>query len=400
MKYVILLGDGMADYPLDELGGKTPLEAARTPNMDAIARRGVGGLLQTIPEGMGAGSDVANLSILGYDPKRYYTGRGPLEAANIGVELKDGEVAFRCNFITVGDGKIEDYSAGHISSEESEELIKALNSRFSLGRFYAGVSYRNLFVTHMGARLLATPPHDALGRRVDEVLLKPESSPEAAQLNQIMLESRSLLEAHPVNRRRLEEGKNPANMIWLWGQGSAPSMEPFREKHGVSAAVISAVDLIKGIGRYAGMKVVDVPGATGLLDTNWEGKAEAALKALEDVDLVYVHVEAVDEASHAGDAEQKVAAIEEFDRRLVGRLLDRIDFPCRIALLPDHYTPVDMRTHSRDPVPFIISPWAEGGDGLASYSEKAIKEKGSLGVREGHLFMEVFLSGDSTSSAL
>ncbi|MFV2041328.1 MAG: cofactor-independent phosphoglycerate mutase, partial [Candidatus Hydrothermarchaeales archaeon] len=354
MKYIILLGDGMADYPLTELGGRTPLEAAKKPNIHALASSGFGGRLETIPEGMGAGSDVANLSILGYDPARYYTGRGPLEAASIGVKLSADEVAFRCNFITEKDGMIDDYSAGHITSSETEPLIKSLNESFDLGRFYSGVSYRNLFVTDTGAELTTTPPHDVLDGRVSEHLIKPSDDSDAARLNKMILDSKEILENHPVNRRRAAEGRNPANMIWLWGQGRAPSIKPFHRRYGIKGAVISAVDLIKGIGIYAGMEIVEVPNATGLIDTNWEGKAEAALKALETVDLVYVHVEAIDEAAHAGDMSLKIRAIEEFDRRLVGPLLEGVDQECKIAVLPDHFTPIRLKTHTADPVPFIV----------------------------------------------
>ncbi len=401
MKYIILLGDGMADYPLTELGGRTPLEAAKKPNIDALASSGFGGRLETIPEGMGAGSDVANLSILGYDPARYYTGRGPLEAASIGVKLSADEVAFRCNFITEKDGMIDDYSAGHITSSETEPLIKSLNESFDLGRFYSGVSYRNLFVTDTGAELTTTPPHDVLDGRVSEHLIKPSDDSDAARLNKMILDSKEILENHPVNRRRAAEGRNPANMIWLWGQGRAPSIKPFHRRYGIKGAVISAVDLIKGIGIYAGMEIVEVPNATGLIDTNWEGKAEAALKAFETVDLVYVHVEAIDEAAHAGDLRLKIHAIEEFDRRLIGPLLDGIDFHCKIAVLPDHFTPIALKTHTADPVPFIVSTLGgEGasseGEGIKSYSEKEVTADSSLGIRPGHKFMELFLENSAT----
>ncbi len=392
MKYIILLGDGMADYPLGELGGRTPLEAAKKPNIDSLARNGVGGFLQTIPSGMGAGSDVANLSILGYDPKSYYTGRGPLEAASMGVKLEKDEMAFRCNFITEKDGRIEDYSAGHITSEETKGLIDALNENFDLGRFYRGVRYRNLFVIKSLQEVETTPPHDVLGGRISEHLVKPSKSKDVTRLNEMILGSKSVLENHPINRKRVKEGRNPANMIWLWGQGVAPSIEPFSKSHGLKGAVISAVDLIKGIGIYAGLDLIEVPNATGLIDTNWEGKADSAIEALERVDMVYLHVEAIDEASHAGDAELKIRAIEEFDKRLVGRLLKNIDFNCRIAVLPDHYTPISLKTHSSDPVPYIISTLDGEGDGLRSYSEKEVQERGSLGIREGHKFMEYFLT--------
>jgi 2,3-bisphosphoglycerate-independent phosphoglycerate mutase len=399
MKYIILLGDGMADYPVEELGGRTPLEAAKKPNIDSLTRRGVGGYLRTIPPRMGPGSDVANLSILGYDPKIYYTGRGPLEAASIGVKLDKEEIAFRCNLITENDGVIADYSAGHISTEEAGELIQALDDHIELGRFYRGLSYRHLFVTDFIPNIETTPPHDVIGGKIGENLMRPINDPRVARLNEMIIDSKDILEEHSVNIRRKKEGKKPANMIWLWGQGGVPSMEPFLQKHGIRGAIISAVDLIKGIGIYAGMEIIDVPETTGLIDTNWEGKADHAIRALERLDLVYLHVEAIDEAAHAGDAKMKIAAIEEFDRRLVGRLLKNVDFECTIALLPDHYTPIIMKTHSRDPVPYIISAPEHKVDGLKSYSEKEIKEKGSLGLRDGHEFMKMFLERNFTSYA-
>jgi 2,3-bisphosphoglycerate-independent phosphoglycerate mutase len=392
MKYIILLGDGMADYPLEELGGMTPLEAARKPNIDLLARNGVGGLLQTIPSGMGAGSDVANLSILGYDPEVYYTGRGPLEAASIGVKLDKNEMAFRCNFITEKDGVIEDYSAGHITSNETQGLIDALNENFDLGSFHKGGGYRNLFVTKRLTQVKTTPPHDVMGGRINDHLVKPTDDENVMRINKIILDSKLVLEDHPINKNRVKEGKNPANMIWLWGQGISPSIEPINEKFGINSAIISAVDLLKGIGIYAGMEIIEVPGATGLIDTNWEGKADSAIEALERVDLVYLHVEAIDEAAHAGDTELKVRAIEEFDKRLVGPLLNKIDFDCRIAVLPDHYTPITLKTHTSDPVPYIISTLDGEGHGLRSYSEKEVGERGSLEIREGHKFMELFLT--------
>jgi 2,3-bisphosphoglycerate-independent phosphoglycerate mutase len=391
MKYIILLGDGMADYPLAEFGGRTPLEVARKPHIDSLAREGVGGFLKTIPNGMGAGSDVANLSILGYDPSQYYTGRGPLEAASIGVKLKPDEMAFRCNFITESEGRILDYSAGHITNAETCVLIKALNEHFSLGRFYEGVSYRNLFVTRASDEVVSKPPHDALGGEIKANLLRPKDDKSIQALNKMILDSKSFLENHPINVDRRTKGKNPANMIWLWGQGVPPSLNSFQEKYGIRGAIISAVDLIKGIGIYADMEIIEVPKATGLIDTNWEGKAEHTLRALQGCDLVYLHVEAIDEASHAGDAKSKVEALEKFDELLVGRLIENIDFECRIAVLPDHYTPIRIRTHTSDPVPYVISSPKGEWDGLKKYSEKEIKEKGSLGTMAGHEFMDIFL---------
>jgi 2,3-bisphosphoglycerate-independent phosphoglycerate mutase len=305
MKYLVVVGDGMADYPIKELGGKTPLQVANTPNMDEVAARGVSGTLKTIPEEMGAGSDVANLSILGYDPRKYYTGRGPLEAASIGVKMGSKDIAFRCNLITEKDGKLADYCADHISTEEAKKLIDTLNESYSeIGEFYAGVSYRHLFLLREADEdLICTPPHDVIGGTISDHLIKPRDNPIAEKLNDMILDSKNILSKHPINIEREEKGKNPANMIWLWGQGKRPQMETLFQKYGVKGAIVSAVDLIKGIGVYAGMSVINVPGATGYYDTNYEGKADYALKALEDHDYVYVHVEAIDEAAHAGDLE-------------------------------------------------------------------------------------------------
>jgi 2,3-bisphosphoglycerate-independent phosphoglycerate mutase len=392
MKFIILLGDGMADYPIQELGGKTPLEVAETPNMDSLARKGFGGSLRTIPAGMAAGSDVANLSILGYDPIKYYTGRGPLEAASIGVSLEKDEMAFRCNLITELDGAIVDYSGGHISTPEAEDLIATLNENSDLGTFHKGLSYRHLFVSKNIQGISSTPPHDVIGGLISDHLIKSENgSPKVEELNRMILNSKDLLEDHPINLRRKQEGKRPANMIWLWGEGIAPSIEPFHKKYGIRAAIISAVDLLKGIGIYAGLEIIEVPGASGLIDTNWEGKAEAALKTLKEVDLVYVHVEAIDEAAHSGDLDLKIKAIEAFDKRLIGSLIDKIDFECRIALLPDHFTPLRLKTHTHDPVPFIISGSDVTSGGLESYSEKEVRENGSIKNMNGHEFINFFL---------
>jgi 2,3-bisphosphoglycerate-independent phosphoglycerate mutase len=347
MKYVILLGDGMADVPLPQLGGKTPLEHANIPNMDHIAKHGRCGLARTVPSGMPAGSDIANMSVLGYAPEKYYTGRGPLEAASMGVTLAEGEIAFRCNLITVAAGAITDYSAGHITSEEASVLIASIDETLSSDRvhFHAGISYRHLMVTAgIGASAVCTPPHDVLGEPMESQM--PE---------------------------------NPATHIWLWGQGGAPSFPPFEEMFGITGAMISAVDLLKGLAIYAGMDVIEVPGATGYLDTNYAGKADYAVKALEDHDFVYVHVEAPDEAGHEGDVEAKVQAIEDFDEKVVGRVLDRCS-DCVIMVLPDHPTPIPLRTHTADPVPFAIQ--GHGADDVMCFDERSAAE-GSYGVRVG-----------------
>lgn len=389
MKYIVVIGDGMADYPLEELGGKTPLQVANKPNMDGIAERGKCGLLTTIPKGMNAGSDIANLSILGYDPRKCYTGRGPLEAMSIGVELDTGDIAFRCNLITERDGFIADYCADHITTDEANGLIDALDDAFDIGKFYPGVSYRHLFVLENDGDIVCTPPHDVIGEEIKRHMIKPENSPIAQKLNQMMLDSKNVLEDHPVNRGRVKEGKNPANMIWLWGQGGRPDMAPLKEKYGIDGAVISAVDLIKGIGYYAGMDVIDVPGATGYYDTNYIGKAEYALEALKSCDYVYLHVESIDEASHAGDLEMKIKTIEEFDKKVLGTLLDSGE-EFTIAVLPDHLTPISIKTHAKEPVPFAVcSPDASVGDGI-KFDEFSAKD-GSAGNLEGEEFMRFLL---------
>lgn len=387
MKYVVVIGDGMADYPLEELGGKTPLQAAYKPNMDEIAAVGRCGLLRTIPKGMEAGSDIANLSILGYDPRKYYTGRGPLEAASISVGLGSSDLAFRCNLITEENGKIKDYCADHVTTKEARILIEELKK---FGEFYPGVSYRHLFVLrNAAAKLRCTPPHDALGGKISQHLIKPKSET-VKKLNQMMLDSKKILSKHSVNLKRVKEGKNPANMIWLWGQGKRPRMEPLEKKYGISGAVISAVDLVKGIGIYAGMEVLNVPGATGYYDTNYEGKAKYALRALEKKDYVYVHVESIDEASHAGDIEMKIKTIEAFDRRLVGKLLNGMEGDYKIAVLPDHPTPIRVKTHTKEPVPFAIYSTWDKSDDVKKFDESSAK-KGSFGLIEGDEFMRLLL---------
>jgi len=391
MKHVILVGDGMADYPLDELDGKTPLQVADKPNMDQLAGMGACGLLRTVPEGMEAGSDVANLSIMGYDPRRYYTGRGPLEAASIGVELGDDDVAFRCNLINA-DERIVDFNAGHIETAEAARLIDALNHELETrGRFYAGVSYRNLFVIEGRGytSVRVEPPHDIVGESVEAHL--PSGSEEADHIRELMLESAGVLRSHEVNLKRESMGKRPATMIWLWGQGLRPSMEPFSERYGIRGATITAVDLIKGLGVYAGLENINVPGATGYLDTDYRAKGRYAAGALEEYDFLYVHVEAPDEAGHAGDAEEKIRAIENIDRFVLGRLLDALsDHEHRIAVLPDHPTPIEIRTHVPDPVPCILAGDSVDADQVKSYDEFTVRE-GSLGTWEAHRLIEIMM---------
>lgn len=390
MKYIVLIGDGMADYPVPELGGITPLAAANIPNMDFIAKHGKCGIAKTVPEGMPAGSDVANLSIMGYDPARYYTGRGPLEAASIGVTLEKDDIAFRCNLITEKDGMIADYSSGHISSEEARILINAVDNELGNEcKFHAGVSYRHLLVMKQGEKAECTPPHDVVGQSVDDVLPRGEYS---ETLIRLIKASRPVLENHEVNMKRRKDGKNPANLIWLWGQGKAPSMPLFKDLYGVSGSIISAVDLLKGIGKYAGLEVINVPGATGYLDTNFSGKAAYALESLEKHDFVLVHVEAPDEAGHAGNIEAKIKAIEDFDEKVVGGMLNELGGfgEYRIMVLPDHPTPISVRTHTREPVPFAIYSSTESADYVDRFDESAAKE-GVFGLVEGHKLMRLLV---------
>jgi len=390
MKFVVILGDGMADLPLSELQGRTPLQAAHIPNMDMIAREGRNGLARTVPKGLPPGSDVANLSIMGYEPSRYYTGRAPLEAAAMGVSLGEDEIAFRCNFVTVEDGLMKDYSAGHISSEEGSELIGSLKPLIPAQRLYAGVSYRNLLVLKAGEDALCTPPHDITDQSIAEWMPRGQ---DAKMLIELMEAARPILADHPVNIRRVAEGKRPANMIWLWGQGRAPAMPTFHDKFGISGAMISAVDLLKGIGVYAGLDDVTVQGATGTIDTNYEGKVWAALEALQRLDFVYLHIEAPDEASHAGDLQQKIRAIELFDKRIVGPLIDglrRSGQEWRVLLLPDHATPVSIKTHSCDPVPFAIMGKGIGSDPVERFSEEEAK-RGGYGLVEASELLEMMI---------
>ncbi|RAP51937.1 MAG: cofactor-independent phosphoglycerate mutase [Methanosphaera sp. SHI613] len=358
MKYVIVIADGMADEPIDEIDGKTPVMVANTPNMDFIAKNGYTGYAKNVPDGMTPGSDVANTSIMGFDPSML-KGRGPLEAPSVGVDLKEGEVAFRLNFINEKDGKINNSNADHITTPEAEELIKALNDEFGdMGKFYAGVSYRNLFVVDdlETEDLQNTPPHDVVGGDVQEYLLK--GNPEKAdKLNQLMLDSKKVLENHPVNQKRVEEGKLPANMIWLWGQGAKPVIGNFPEKYDMTGATITGVDLLKGISNYIDLDVIEVPGATAYFDTNYQNKVDYALESLKDHDVQFIHIEAPDEAGHEGNLSEKIRAIENIDSIILEKLLKQlpeIDPEFTIAVLPDHPTPVNIKTHTMTPVPFAI----------------------------------------------
>jgi 2,3-bisphosphoglycerate-independent phosphoglycerate mutase len=399
MKYLLIVGDGMADYPVPELGNKTPLQAANKANIDMIAAKGRSGLLRTVPDGLTPGSGIAILSVLGYDPTRYYSGRGPFEAAARNIRLDRNDVAYRCNLITEKDGILIDYSADHITSGEAEELIDALEREMEKPdyvEFFAGLSYRHFLIlrNYVHKEIVeCTFPHDAIGVEISKILPRAssgEARSAAELLSRLILDSKKVLENHPVNVGRRRSGKRPGNMIWPWGGGRTPSLPTFEEKYGVDAAVISAVDLVKGIGVYAGMKVVDVPGATGLYDTNYEGKADYALKALEECDMVFVHVEAPDEAGHSRDYALKVKTIEDLDKRLIGRLLDGLKEDCAIAVLPDHPTPIKTGTHTRDPVPFAIYNASVEADGVKQFDESAAK-MGGFGLIEGEAFMLRFL---------
>lgn len=401
MKYIVIIGDGMADRPVDELGGLTPLKKAETPNMDRLAREGIIGSVRTVPAGLHPGSDVANLSILGYDPLRYYTGRAPLEAASIGVTLDTQDVAYRCNLVTLRFGAdktsavMDDYSCGHISTEEATEIIAMIQQRLGSKdiAFYPGVSYRHLMVWKNGcAEMECTPPHDILEKEISDYL---PSGRGQNVLRELMMKSAVLLNDNPVNRKRAENGKKPASSIWLWGQGKKPQLQPYKEKYGISGALVSAVDLTKGLGICAGFEVLNVPGATGWLDTNYAGKTEYALGSLEKVDFVYLHIEAPDEAGHSGSCEDKLKAITDFDAFVVGPVLKGLEErfrEYRILLLPDHATPVKIRTHTDEPVPFVIYDSREKKNNKgACYDESITSRKDIMKVEEGYRLMDYFI---------
>lgn len=401
MKYIVILGDGMADYAVKEFGGRTVLDVAKKPNMDYMSEHGELGLVRTVLDGMKPGSDVANLSVMGYDTTKCYSGRSPLEAASIGVDLKDTDVTFRTNLVTLsGDEPYEnktmlDYSAGEISTEEARELIESVEKELGTeyAHFYSGVSYRHLLVWDKGStNVKLTPPHDISDRKITEYLPEGEN---AEELLSMMKRSEEILKNHPVNKKRIAAGKNPATSIWVWGEGTKPQLENFREKYGLSASVISAVDLIKGIAVCANMKSIDVPGATGNWDTNFDGKAKAALDTLlsDGDDLVYVHMEAPDECGHQGNAEKKKLSVELIDEKVVGFLreqLSRAGVSYKMLILPDHPTPISLKTHVSDPVPYIIyNSEKNTGSGLA-YNEKNAKETGVY-IDVGHELMKHFI---------
>ncbi len=398
MKYIMLVGDGMCDRPINELEGKTPLEVARIPNMDMIAKEGQVGIAKTIPDNLAPASDVANLCLLGYDPNKYYTGRGPLEAANMGVILKEHDIAFRCNLVTISDDKMADYSAGHIKDHEASVLIKFLDKKLGTEaiKFYPGVSYRHLTVFNSKrlsmelkdfVKTLCTPPHDISGKRIARYLPRGKAS---GFLTDLMLKSKKVLLSHDVNKVRVDLGENPANMIWLWGQGTAAKMPSFKKKFNLTGSIISAVNLIKGIGKIIDLEPIEVPGATGYYDTNYKGKAEYAIDSLKNKDFVFVHVEAPDEAGHNGDIRAKISAIENFDRLVVGTILEHFknsgeDF--RVLVTSDHATPVSTRTHSREPIFFAVYGKGISKDGVEAFNEIAA-DKASIKIREGSNIMK------------
>lgn len=392
----------MADEPLDELGGRTPLEAARTMNMDSLAKVSEIGMVRTVPEGMAPGSDTANLSVIGYDPKEYYTGRSPLEALSIGADMALDDVSFRCNLVTLSeeeeryeDRHILDHSSGEISTEEAAELLEALSEGLKREgyTFYVGTSYRHLLIQKNGKVTELTAPHDILTKRIGEYLL------EDGVLREMMVKSYDILKDHPVNKRRRTEGKNPANSAWFWGAGTRPALRSFEEKNGVKGAMISAVDLLKGIAVGAGMDNIVVEGANGGLDTNYAGKAQAAVKALTEdgYDFVYVHIEAPDEMGHQGSFQDKITAIERIDEQIIGPVrtaLEDAGTDFRMLILPDHPTPVRVRTHTSDPIPYLLYDSTEYIAGMDTYSEKTGKQTGVF-VEKGYRLMDHLLEKDT-----
>ena len=400
MKYLVMLCDGMADYPIDSLDGKTPLEAADTPCMDKLAANSTVGLIKTVADGMKPGSDVANLSVLGYDPKIYYTGRSPLEAGSIGIDMKKTDVSLRCNLVTLTDEKnyedktIIDYCAGDISTEEAAELIKFLTEKLDSDefKFYSGVSYRHCLIWNNGTLDIGvmTPPHDITGKPIKDYVPK---HPNAQKLYALMKKSYDLLKNHPINAARVQRGLRPANSIWLWGEGVRANLDDFREKFGLSASMISAVDLLKGIGKFSNMKVVNVEGATGYIDTNFKGKADAAISEFKNgQDFVYIHVEAPDECGHRNETDNKVKAISMIDKLILTPVVAELekmgDF--KVLVTPDHPTPLSLKTHTNDPVPFLIYDSRKKIKGVSAFSEKSAKTTGIF-IEHGPELMTQFV---------
>lgn len=395
-KYVVLIGDGMADMPLSELDGKTPLQHAHTPNMDSLASKSFFGKAQTIPAGFHPGSDVANLSIMGYDPRKYFTGRAPLESASMGIDLAESDVAFRCNFVYIDHDKgiMADYSSGHISTEESALIMKDIQRELNSEevKFYPGVSYRHLMVCkNCRLDIKTTPPHDITGKPYEKYL------PEDELLKSLFKKSYDILLKHPVNEKRLKEGKVPATNIWLWGQGKKPNLPSYKEKYGITGALISAVDLTKGLGVYAGFTILKVPAVTGWIDTNYVGKAEYAIAALKEKDFVYVHVEAPDEAGHTGNLKYKLQAIEDFDKLVVGNVIRGLEAnykKFRLLLMPDHATPLSLKTHTSTPVPFLIYDSMSPQKNPITYDETLMTLPKAMHFEEGYKLMDYFIAGE------
>jgi len=391
-KFAIIIPDGAADEPLEQFGNKTPLESAAKPNMDAVSRQGRLGLVRTVPEGMEPGSDVAQMSLLGYDPRKYYTGRAPIEAVARNIQLAPDDWVFRCNLVTIADGKMADHSAGHISTKESTQLIEELNEQVANDkvRFYPGVSYRHLLVLKgFDMDVKTYPPHDYIGRPAEKILPRGRG---ADFLTDLMMRSQQFFHNHDINRVRTDLGENQVSSIWLWGQGRKAKLESFEKKFGIKGAAITAVDLVRGLAKLIGFDLIEVAGATGFIDTNYQGKGEAAIKALEEYDLVFVHIEAPDEASHAGNAELKKRAIEQIDKYIVGPVFEAIKkYPSwRIMVLPDHPTPVKSSAHSGEPVPFAIAGANVGGAFQAAFSESNAAKSGLM-INNGFELMEYFL---------
>lgn len=401
MKYVVLLCDGMADYPLEELDGKTPMGASNTPNMDKLAKKSTVGLVKTVPDNLKPGSDVANLSVLGYDPSIYYSGRSPLEAGSIGIDMKETDVSFRCNLVTLSDEEnyedktILDYCADDISTKEAKILIDFLAEKFNNEEFqlYSGVSYRHCLIWNNGTTDVGklTPPHDITGKPIKEFVPKHNNT---AKLYDMMKKSYDLLKNHPVNIERVKRGLRPANSMWFWGEGTRKPLMPFTEKYGIKGSMISAVDLLKGIGKFAEMNVVNVDGATGYIDTNFEGKAKAAVDELKNgQDFVYIHVEAPDECGHRYEIKNKVLSLEIIDEKILGYIINELeDFDdYRIMILPDHATPLELRTHTNDPVPFLIYDSSNFVEGVNEFTEESAKTTG-IYFDVGHKLMEFFIN--------
>ena len=400
MKTLVLLCDGMADYPVKELGGKTPMGASVTPNMDKLAKKSYMGLVKTVADNMKPGSDVANLAVLGYDPQIYYSGRSPLEAGSIGIDMKPTDVSFRCNLVTLSDEAnyadktILDYCADDISTAEAREIVKTLAEHFNNDEFqlYSGVSYRHCLIWNNGTTDVGTltPPHDITGKPIKDYI---PSHPNAKKLYDMMVESYDVLKDHPVNKAREARGLRPANSMWFWGEGTRKSLMPFEEKYGLKGSIISAVDLLKGIGKFSGMNVVDVEGATGYIDTNFEGKANAAIKEFKNgQDFVYIHVEAPDECGHRHEIENKKKSLELIDEKILGPVLNALEQydDYKVLIMPDHATPLELRTHTNDPIPFLMYHKKGEVEGKDEFTEQTCKDTGVY-IEDGHNILSMFL---------